>query len=139
MAITERPIEIEGLDVETVFWDRGKEVENLDQIDIGMMPLSDDEWSKGKCGFKGIQYMSLSIPTLMSPVGVNPEIIQDGVNGYLPRSTEEWVSRISDLVDSEILRKEIGDAGRKTIEDRYSVKFAQGKLLDMLNELTGKS
>ncbi len=139
IAITERPIEIKGLDIETIYWDRTREIENLDQIDIGMMPLSDDEWSKGKCGFKGIQYMSLSIPTVMSPVGVNPEIIQDGVNGYLPKTTDEWVSRISNLIDSELLRGEIGAAGRKTIEDRYSVNFAQGRLLQMLNELAGKS
>ena len=135
VAVTERAIEMEGIDIETIYWDKEKEVENLNQIDIGMMPLPDDEWSKGKCGFKGIQYMSLGKPSVMSPVGLNPEIIEHGVNGYLPNTTEEWVDCLSKLIDSEALRQQIGQAGRQTIEARYSVHSAKGKLLQMLDDL----
>ena len=99
------------------------------------MPLPDDDWARGKCGFKGIQYMSLSKPAVMSPVGVNPEIIEHGVNGYLAESTEEWFQRLSQLIDSPELRSKIGTEGRRTIEQRYSVNSAQGKLLSMLENL----
>ena len=114
---------------------KDREVANLDMIDIGMMPLPDDDWARGKCGFKGIQYMSLSKPAVMSPVGVNPEIIQHGVNGFLANTTEEWFTCLSKLIDSSELRHKIGAEGRKTIEERYSVKSAQGKLLSMLEDL----
>lgn len=79
--------------------------------------------------------MSLGKPSVMSPVGVNPEIIEHGVNGYLCNTTEEWVDCLSALIESEALRKQIGDAGRLTIDERYSVKSAQGRLLQMLDEL----
>ena len=78
-------------------WNKDSEIEDLLEFDIGIMPLPDDEWAKGKCGFKGLQYMSLEIPAILSPVGVNSEIIQDGVNGYLASTKEEWIEKISML------------------------------------------
>lgn len=135
VAVTERKIEMDGVDVKTIPWDKEKEVANLDSIDIGMMPLPNDDWARGKCGFKGIQYMSLSKPTVMSPVGVNPEIIDHGVNGYLAESKSEWIEYLSKLIESKELRTKIGAAGRVTIEERYSLNFAQSKLLKMLEDL----
>jgi len=135
VAVTERKIDIDGLDIETIAWDKDREVANLDMIDIGMMPLPDDDWARGKCGFKGIQYMSLSKPAVMSPVGVNPEIIEHGVNGFLADSVDDWTEYLSQLIESPELRAKIGAAGRKTIEEKYSVKSAQGKLLFMLENL----
>lgn len=134
-AVCERPITLDGLDIETVSWNREEEVQILDRIDIGIMPLPDDEWSKGKCGFKGIQYMSMSKPSLMSPVGVNPEIITDGFNGFLPKSDGEWVEHITRLIDSPDLRRQIGSEGRKTVEERYSVNAVKSKLLALLDDL----
>ena len=99
------------------------------------MPLPDDEWAKGKCGLKGLQYMALEIPTIMSPVGVNSEIIQHGVNGYLASGDEEYVDAISKLIEDAELRKKIGDAGRKTIVEKYSVEANKGKYLQYFNEL----
>ena len=135
VAVTERKIDIDGLDIETIAWDKDREVANLDMIDIGMMPLPDDDWARGKCGFKGIQYMSLSKPAVMSPVGVNPEIIEHGVNGFLADSVDDWTEYLSQLIESPELRAKIGAVGRKTIEEKYSVKSAQGKLLLMLENL----
>ena len=86
------------------------------------MPLEDDEWSKGKCGFKGLQYMALGIPAILSPVGVNTSIIQDGVNGFLCSTAEEWKSQLIALFESNELRERIGSEGYKTILDRYSVQ-----------------
>jgi glycosyltransferase involved in cell wall biosynthesis len=108
------------LDIEGVAWSRSSEVRELSSFDIGIMPLPDDPWAKGKCGLKGLQYMALGIATLMSPVGVNTEIIQDGINGFLPSGEEDWFNAISLLIENEELRKRLGDEARRTVEKRYS-------------------
>jgi glycosyltransferase involved in cell wall biosynthesis len=93
------------------------------------MPLPDLMWTRGKCGLKGLQYMGLAIPTIMSPVGVNTEIIQHGVNGFLASTKREWVDCLSELIDSANLRKKMGAAGRKTVENKYSVSANKEKYL----------
>ena len=135
-AITERPIDMNGTPVEQIPWDKSKEVSSLDQIDVGIMPLPDDDWSRGKCGFKGIQYMSLNKPAVMSPVGVNPEIVSDGQNGFLPSTEDEWIDCLSRLIESSDLRNEMGQKARQTIEERYSVMAVQQDLLDLLNRIS---
>jgi len=117
-------------------WKKEDELKELREIDIGIMPLPDSEWAKGKCGLKGLQYMALGIPTIMSPVGVNSEIIKDGENGFLAGSNEEWVQKLSLLIDSFELRKKIGAAGYKTVEDRYSVNANRGLYLNYLKSLS---
>jgi len=97
--------------------------------------LPDDEWTKGKCGLKGLQYMALAIPTIMSPVGVNTEIIQEGENGLLASTTEEWVAKISLLIESESLRKEIGNAGKLTVESKFSIHVNQSLYLKLFDTL----
>lgn len=119
-------------------WIAASEVPDLHEIDIGLMPLADDEWSRGKCGLKGLQYMALGIPTLMSPVGVNSEIIQEGVSGYLPRTEDEWVDRISGLVQSAELRQRMGAAGREVVVRRYSVEAWRGRYLEYLTAVAGR-
>jgi glycosyltransferase involved in cell wall biosynthesis len=124
------------LETQGVAWIAATELEDLSEIDIGIMPLPDDEWAKGKCGLKGLQYMALSIPTLMSPVGVNTDIIQHGVNGYVPATENEWVEILTSLITDKEKRVRIGDAGRKTVVDRYSVEAWKGKYLEYFNRLT---
>ena len=109
------------LNLKSTRWTEETEISELDKIDIGIMPLPDDNWSKGKCGFKGIQYMALEKPTVMSPVGVNVDIINDGKNGYLASSDKEWIEKLSALIESEELKQKIGKAGRKTIVEKYSL------------------
>lgn len=111
----------EELATQGIAWNGATEIEDLSEIDIGIMPLPDDEWSKGKCGLKGLQYMALNIPTLMTPVGVNTDIVKNDINGYLPKTEEEWVQVLSMLIDNPGKRKEVGDNGRKTVEVEYSV------------------
>ncbi len=113
-------------------WQSKTEVEDLQDIDIGIMPLPDIEWTRGKCGLKGLQYMGLAMPTIMSPVGVNTEIIEHGVNGLLASSEEEWVECLSQLIESQELRKKLGEAGRKTVEEKYSIVANQEKYLALL-------
>ena len=117
-------------------WRKDTEIADLSEIEIGLMPLPDTEWAKGKCGLKGLQYMALEITTLMSPVGVNSTIIQDGVNGYLADQPEEWVAKISTLIDNEALRLEMGRAGRQTVVDHYSVLSERDHYLALFRELT---
>ncbi|MBL4655747.1 MAG: glycosyltransferase family 4 protein [Bacteroidia bacterium] len=123
------------LDVVGIPWQMENEINELSEIDIGIMPLPDDDWSKGKCGLKGLQYMALEIPTLMSPVGVNTEIINDGVNGFLPESELDWIEKISLLVENQQLRKVLGKNGRKTVIEKYSVNVWGEMYLHYFNEL----
>lgn len=102
-------------------WNKHSEIEDLKEIDIGIMPLPNDEWSKGKCGFKILQYMALEIPSVSSPVGVNSDIVQNGYNGFLANNEHEWVELIGRLIVDPILRREIGLNGRKTVVRHYSV------------------
>jgi glycosyltransferase involved in cell wall biosynthesis len=126
-----------GNEIEVNFckWNKESETKDLSEIDIGIMPLPDDEWARGKCGFKGLQYMSFEIPTILSPVGVNTEIIQDGENGYLASTETEWIDKLSALIESPELRERIGKNGRKTVEERYSYNAWKGKYLEYFEEL----
>jgi glycosyltransferase involved in cell wall biosynthesis len=116
-------------------WRLDSEIQDLHDIDIGLMPLPDTEWARGKCGLKGLQYMALGIPTLMSPVGVNAQIIQDGQNGFLPRSEDEWVARIGTLVEDAGVRASLGQAGRRTVEEHYSVAAWRNEYAQILSSL----
>jgi len=127
---TDRELNIRGLT-----WKKENEVTELLEFDIGIMPLPDNEWGKGKCGLKGLQYMALEIPTIMSSVGVNSEIIADGQNGFLAYSTEEWVTKMSMLIESTELRQEIGKKGRQTVLDKYSVIANRDLYLKHFNSL----
>jgi glycosyltransferase involved in cell wall biosynthesis len=102
-------------------WNESTEIEDLLKIDIGIMPLPNDEWAKGKCGFKALQYMALKIPAVVSPVGVNPAIIDHGVSGYLAGTDEEWFDYLTKLIIDSTLRTNMGIAGRKKVVEFYSV------------------
>jgi glycosyltransferase involved in cell wall biosynthesis len=123
----------EALDLQSTPWNLETEIEDLNDIDIGIMPLPDNEWTKGKCGFKGLQYMGCGIPTVMSPVGVNAHIVEHDVNGYLAGNEEDWYTILCCLIDSEPLRTRIGRAGRATVEERYSVESQKQHYLAVLN------
>lgn len=116
-------------------WMADSEIKSLSGFHIGIMPLPDDEWSKGKCGLKGLQYMALGIPPVMSPVGVNKQIITHGVNGFLPSTDEEWFNYLSQLIGDPNLRKSVGIKARQTVQDKYSVEAVQPLLLSALNSL----
>jgi glycosyltransferase involved in cell wall biosynthesis len=108
------------IDVEAMRWRAKTEVDDLRPIDIGVMPLPEDKWSKGKCGAKALQFMGMGIPTICSPVGVNTDIIQDDENGFLAQTEDEWVDKLTRLLRSAELRRRLGEAGRATVEQKYS-------------------
>jgi glycosyltransferase involved in cell wall biosynthesis len=118
-------------------WKKETELIDLQSFDIGIMPLPDNEWTWGKCGLKGLQYMALEIPTIMSPVGVNKEIIVHGKNGFLATTTDEWVSIISTLIENPELRLRVGKAGRETVVARYSVQSLCEKYVDQFKSVIG--
>ena len=127
--------QIEGVNVEAMNWRSETELEDLSAIDIGVMPLPDDKWSKGKCGLKALQFMALGIPTVCSPVGVNTDIIQDNVNGLIAGSEEEWVEKLSLLLRSPELRHRLGQAGRRTVEQKYSAVAQAPRVFEVLQSV----
>ncbi len=112
-------------------WTKESEIEDLIQTDIGIMPLPDDEWAKGKCGFKALQYMALGIPCLASPVGVNTTIIKHGINGFLCDTEKEWIKYFDNLINNKTNRREIGQQGRTTVENNYSVRSNTSTFLSL--------
>lgn len=116
------PITEGGFPVEVRAWTPDREISDLQEIDIGIMPLLDDSWSRGKCGFKLIQYMALAIPAVASDVGVNGEIIASRDIGRLAKSESEWVRGLSELLANPELRHECGQRARDAIVARYSVE-----------------
>jgi glycosyltransferase involved in cell wall biosynthesis len=116
-------------------WSAQTEVDDINQFDIGIMTIPNDEWAKGKCGLKGLSYMACGVATVMSPVGVNNDIIQHGVNGYLASNEQEWIDCLSLLIESSELRQRIGNKGRETVTEHYSVEANKEKYLAVLNSL----
>lgn len=116
-------------------WSVQTEVNDICEFDIGIMPLPEDEWVKGKCGLKGLSYMACGVATIMSNVGVNPEIIEHEKNGLLADTTENWINALSILIDNDELRKKLGEEGRKTVVEKYSVEANKRKYLEILKSL----
>ncbi|WP_151087667.1 glycosyltransferase family 4 protein [Hymenobacter baengnokdamensis] len=102
-------------------WQKATEIPDLLTFHVGLMPLEDDKWAQGKCAFKALQYMALGIPALVSPVGMNTEVVTDGHNGYICREPAEWHQRLRQLLTDGLHRQQLGQAARITIEQRYSV------------------
>lgn len=122
-----------GVETEAIQWQPESEIDDLRKIDIGLMPLPDEDWSRGKCGLKALQYMALGIPAVCSPVGVNSSIIQDGENGFLAGSAEEWIEKLKLLLNSADLRRDLGMAGRRTVEERYSARSQAPRVFEVFS------
>jgi len=122
------PFELPGLAVDNLTWSLDREVELFNTCDVGVYPLADDEWSKGKCGFKAIEFMACGVPVVAAGVGVNREIIQDGENGFLASTDDEWVDKLTRLLVDPELRRRFAAAGRRTVEERYSLHTNAPKL-----------
>lgn len=135
LVIGARGPQVEGLEIIYKDWSLDTEIEDIYNFDIGLMPLTDDEWSRGKSATKLLQYMVAGIPAVASPVGVNQEIIKDGVNGFLADSPEEWRQKISSLVKDVALSERISCAARKTVAENYSVQVNAPKLAKVIKEV----
>ena len=127
-----QPVRFPGVTVDEVPWSMADEVSLFNTCDVGVYPLTDDEWSKGKCGFKAIQCMACGVPVVAAAVGVNREIIADGVNSFLASTPEEWADKLGRLLTDPGLRARMAAAGRKTIEERYSLRVTAPRLAEVL-------
>ena len=116
-------------------WSLSNEIVDLQELDVGVMPLLDSEFNKGKGGFKIIQYMAVGLPAVCSPVGMNSEIVEDGENGFLARNEDEWVDKLSRLIEDPGLRRKMGIRGRESIADRYSLRVNAPKLQAVLERV----
>lgn len=112
-------------------WRGDTEVEDLLRMDIGIMPLKENAWTEGKCGFKLIQYMSLGIPAVASPAGVNKVIIDQGINGFLCTNAQEWKEAFRALLGDARLRQKMGEAGRKKMIEQYSIRSQSEKFVGL--------
>jgi len=123
------------VNVERIAWSAATEAESLAAAHIGVMPLTDDEWARGKCAFKLLQYMAAALPCVASPVGANTEAVIEGVNGFHARTTEEWERHLESLIRSPELRARLGAGGREHVESRYALRTYQARYLELLARL----
>lgn len=112
-------------------WRKETEISDLTIIDIGVMPLPDDPWTRGKCGFKALQYMALKIPAVISPIGVNNDIVQHGIEGYLCKTPEDWFTYLEELILDPEKRIAMGERGRQKVIDYYSVRSTSPEFLSL--------
>lgn len=116
-----------------VEWSEENEVRELATCHIGLMPLTNDEWSEGKCGFKLVQYLALGIPAVSSPVGVNKKIVDNGINGLLCETDDDWYKAIEILINDKALRSKMGIDGRKKITRAYSLLSNKENFLQLFS------
>jgi glycosyltransferase involved in cell wall biosynthesis len=135
MVVVGGEFRLDGVDVECRPWDSRREVEDLRDFDVGVMPLLDTEWERGKCGLKALQYMALEIPSVVSPVGVNTEIVRDGVEGFTARTDEEWETALARLLGDAPLRRRLGQAARETVVRRYSAQVHAPRVAEIFREV----
>ena len=133
LIICDQPPRVDLPFIEFRTWSETTEIDDLLQLNIGLMPLEQDAWSEGKCGFKIIQYLSLGIPAVASPVGVNKDIVEHGINGFLCQSPDEWRTALSQLLTDEKLRTDMGAAGRSKMNQKYSVQSNENNFLSLFS------
>jgi glycosyltransferase involved in cell wall biosynthesis len=135
--ISNAPFSVPGLEglIQNVRWSLEREVDLVTSLDIGVMPLLDDDWSRGKCAFKAIQMMTCGLPVVASPVGANNDVIQDGINGYLAPDEGTWERRLGELVESSSKREAIGAQARASVLSRYAADHWAAELRAVLIDL----
>jgi len=118
--------------VNFIKWNKSTEVQDLMRFNIGVMPLHNDKWAKGKCGFKALQYLSLGIPAIVSPIGVNVNIVDEGKNGFLCETADQWYNALYYLMSDQNHRDEMKKAAIQKVYDEFSVKSNQKKFLSLI-------
>jgi hypothetical protein len=131
------PSTLAGIPVAHRMWSVETEANEVAQLDVGIMPLPDGLWERGKCGYKIIQYMASWLPVVASPVGANTQIVEPGITGFLAGSLASWTSALLNLWQHPDLRREMGIAGRQKVEQQYSLKTAAPQLIGLLRQVAG--
>jgi glycosyltransferase involved in cell wall biosynthesis len=128
------PPPVSGVAVEALPWDARREVADLQGFDVGIMPMPDTRWARGKCGLKAVQYLAAGVPAVCSPIGPAPEIVRHGREGFLAASPDEWERSLEALLTDPDLRARLGKAGRARAEDAYSLRANAPKLVAALED-----
>lgn len=130
-----RPPALSGVPVVWQPWSPETEIQEIRRYHIGIKPMPDDPWARGKCPMKELQYMALGVPAVCSAVGTSVEVIRDGENGFLAANGDQWLEHLTRLVDDAALRKTIGLAGRQTVEERYSMRKCASRFAETLRSV----
>lgn len=128
-------LEVPGVETECRPWQASREVEDLWDMDVGIMPLPDEPWAQGKCAMKAIQYMGVGIPAVVSPVGMNRDVVTSGESGFLPVSEDEWVEALERILEDADLRRRLGREGRRQVETRFSAQAQAPRVAALLREV----
>ena len=136
--ISDKPLQLDGVTVENEQWQLEREQANLSSFTIGIMPLTDTLWTRGKCGYKILQYMAAGIPVVASAFGANRDIITNGENGFLAGSMDDWVRDISTLAADPVLRRKFGMRGRSLVEQKYSLDQFADAYISLIRELVAE-
>jgi glycosyltransferase involved in cell wall biosynthesis len=133
-------LDLTGVNVRFIPWKGETEVEEISRFDVGLMPLPEGEpWMRYKCGLKLLQYMAIGIPGVASPIGVNTEIVENGCNGFLATSGDEWQTALRRLLEDVELRRKLGKAARQTVEARYSIDVHFPRFVAALEDAIARS
>lgn len=134
--VSDQFIECDSIKVERIQWTSENEIADLQGMDIGIMPLSDNAWTRGKCSFKLLQYMAVGLPVVCSPVGMNKDVVNNGENGLWAISKVQWIEKLSALIDDKASREQMGRAGRRRIEEAYNIEVHAKIMAEWLNVLS---
>jgi glycosyltransferase involved in cell wall biosynthesis len=133
--ISDQRLELDGVPVENEQWQLDREQANLSSFTIGIMPLTDTLWTRGKCGYKILQYMAAGIPVVASAVGANCDIVNHGEDGFLARNSDEWVQFISTLFKDSHMRKTFAERGRELVEKKYSLDQFAAAYIELMRKV----
>jgi glycosyltransferase involved in cell wall biosynthesis len=134
--ICDRFFRIPSLPILETTWAEETEAAEIAAADIGISWVPDDPWSRGKCGLKILQYMAAGLPVVTNPVGVHPELVRHGETGFLASSESDWAEAIGILARDSALRRDMGTAARKLVEERYSIEVGARLWLNLIDGLT---
>jgi glycosyltransferase involved in cell wall biosynthesis len=126
---------MEGIEVRALPWNYESEADDVLAFDVGVMPLEDTNWEKGKCGVKLLQYMASGLPSVASPIGINNDIVQQGETGFLARTTEEWYETLKLLVESSALRRRVGHKARQLVAQKYDTRVVAQDLITSVEKI----
>lgn len=135
---SDRKPDLDGVPYTWRSWSSETEVEELSQFDIGIMPMPDDKWARGKCAMKALLYMAMDTPAICTAVGANCEVIQHGKNGMLALTKDEWLNCFETLIDDAEIRLKLGSAGRQTVVENYSAQTCAKKFADVVRKVVKK-
>jgi glycosyltransferase involved in cell wall biosynthesis len=133
--ICDRFLRLDHLSVIECSWTEATEPGDITDADIGISWLPDDAWSRGKCGLKVLQYMAAGLPVVANPVGVQEDLVQHGQTGFLAETVDQWVDAVGRLASDPELRRRMGQAGRRRVEESFDVRVGAGRWLEVLEEL----